>query len=92
MDEIIHPSYTNQHDFYEFLSNYARITHLFTSGGTDYHQNGEPIVTDYNGYTIDNKRLFNFDNWAKIYSVYDILEIGRRVSEIEELPKVKTLV
>lgn len=82
--EIIHPSYLSNESYYNFLDNFSRDNHLFVSGGTDYHKNNESITRDYNGREIDNKRLYNFDEWAKLYDVYELRDIANVIGDVEK--------
>lgn len=85
--EIVHPSFLSQTSYYNFLTDYSKKNHLYVSGGTDYHKNGEPITVDYSGRIIDDQRLYNFNEWAKVYNIYELKEIGNMVFNIEK-PKI----
>ena len=61
---------------------YAKTNNLLVSGGTDYHKNGEKITIDYNDDYFTTERLFNFGDWANIYNIDDIKDIGNQIKEV----------
>jgi len=81
--EIIHPSYLDNQKFYNFMAITAKERSLFVSGGTDYHKNGEKITLDYSGNYITDDKLYNVLEWAKLYTVYDLIDIGKVIEEID---------
>ncbi len=87
--EIIHPSFLREKDYYQFLENYSRVFHLYVSGGTDYHKNGERITTDLFGHNITSERLYNFEEWAKIYTIEELKNIVEMINTVEGLDKKK---
>lgn len=90
--EIIHPSNLNNFNFMNFLNEMSMERNLFVTGGTDYFKNGDKITVDFNNFYIDNKRLYNICDWALVYDIYDLVEVGKYISNIEELPHEKVLI
>lgn len=81
--EIVHPSFMDNDEYYEYLSQLAQSRGLGVSGGTDYHKSGEPITKDYKGNLITDKRLYNVNDWAKIYTIDEIIALGEEIAKIE---------
>ena len=87
--EIRHPSYLDNMEYYKFLEEIAKNKGLFVSGGTDYHKPNEPITKDYNGEYITDTILYNFNDWAKIYTIDEIIELGNEIARIENNEEIK---
>lgn len=81
--EIKHPAYLDNKEFYEFLVELSKKKNLYVSGGTDYHKPNEPITKDYDGNYITDSILYNFNDWAKLYTVDEIIELGKEIFNIE---------
>lgn len=82
--EIVHPSYMDNKEYYCYLMELARKNKLMVSGGTDYHKSGEAITKDFMGNYITTETLYNVNDWAKLYTIDEVIELGRAIAEIEK--------
>ncbi len=87
--EIVHPSFMDNKEYYDYLVNIAKKNDLRVSGGTDYHKPGEPITKNYMGEYITDKTLYNLNEWAHLYTIDEIIELGSKINQIETNTKQK---
>ena len=82
--EVIHPCFLLNPDIETFLIETATEHSLFTTGGTDWHQPGQRLGEDIHDNPITEQRVPNIDEWARFYSVKEIVQVAQEVKKEAE--------